>query len=189
MKEIVKCIIVFLQTPILSLQIKCQEILENIEKNEKAILERVSSSLGIPSSPSAMLNSMMSSNPFLAKKTAQTPSLMNSHKFQSASATKRRTSFSNESTMKMYNLDKIPPNSTTNKALALKDYLPLLKNTEKRNSEEWKTKNENQSVRRKDSIPSLFSPKIRSTASRFKDFSNVNETKKIECQRYLEIYK
>ena len=191
-----KSIIVFIETPVLSLQVKCQELLDINEKNEKALLDRISSSMNLPSSPPNMISSVSYLNAVPgSSRLKMTNHQTSPYEFGSASLRiKRRTSFSNESKMKLYNLSNMPmaPQTTTNKALALKDYLPLLK-SEKRNSvisldnfQEDSILNENS--KRKGSIP-LFSPKVKSRASKFKDLSNVNITQKNECQRYFEISK
>lgn len=204
-----KTIITFLQTPLLSLQIKSEELLDNIEKSEKAMYERISSLMNLPpSSPPNMLNSLTTLTPLFHKSklnlknyvtsgnnAGDVSSLLN---VNNVDTKKRRTSFSNESKMKLYSLEQIlpiVPKTTTNKALALKDYLPLLKN-EKRNSvlsldnkgNEIHDNNNTSDNRRKGSIPG-FPTKVKSRASKFKDFMSTDLTKKLECQRYIEIYK
>lgn len=204
-----KTIIIFLQTPLFSLQIKSEELLENIEKSEKAMYERISSLMNLPpSSPPNMLNSLTSLTPLFHKSKLNLKNFVTSRNnsgdvssllnINNANINKRRTSFSNESKMKLYSLEQImpiAPKTTTNQALALRDYLPLLKN-EKRSSvisldnkkNEIINNNNNSDNRRKGSIPG-FPNKMKSRASKFKDFMSTDLTKNLECQRYIEIYK
>lgn len=201
-----------MQTPLISLQEKSNELLENVEKNEKAMLEKISSLLNLPpTSPPSMLSSMNSLTPLynrskLALKGFQ--SQAHNHKMSAfvreadvqssglPQERKRRTSFSNESKMQLYNLDSIIqmiPQTTTNKALALKDYLPLLK-SEKRNSVFSVDNNssnpfDKEDKPRKSSVSQFHSKGVKSRASRFKEISTIDLNKKIECEKYLEIYR
>ena len=142
-----------------------------------------------------MVNSVSNFNPIFKMQLG-----MVHHKasIQAESATlsdrQRRTSFSNESRMMLYNLESIPvpPKSTTNRALAVKDYLPLLKN-DKRNSilsndSLNSSENEIKEIQRKGSM-AIFSPTIKRKASRFKEMFYSNMSKKIEWERCFEIYK
>jgi len=150
--------------------------------------DKISATINLPPK-SAMVNSLYNFNPisklqFGSYKSSQTESATFSER-------QRRTSFSNESRMKLFSLENmpLPPKSTTNRGLAVKDYLPLLKRNSVISNDSFNSsENEIKENQRKNSL-ALFSPTIKSKASRFKEVFYSNLTKKLECERYFEIYK
>ena len=182
----------FLQTPILSLQTVCQNLIEHIEKSEKDMRDKISNIMNIP--PQDMMNSLSTFNPIFKMQFGHAHKTSTQAESATLSDRQRRTSFSNESRMRLYNLEgmPLPPKTTTNRALAVKDYLPLLKNDKRgsilSNDSFNSSENEIKEIQRKGSL-AMFSPKLQSKASRFKEMFYSNMSKKIEWERCFEIYK